>query len=133
MESVSVLIVTSRAEDVRELKELLEETPWKLTRVPRFEDAAGALKKAEVPILILDRDTAGENWRQTIKHLVHSRPRACVVLLSSVGDQYLWNEVVQQGGFDLLTRPFRKEQALSTLVFAYAQCRNPWPKGVGCR
>jgi FixJ family two-component response regulator len=66
-----------------------------------------------------------------MRRLIKTRRGACVVLLSSVADQYLWDEVVHQGGFDLLTRPFRKEQVLSTLMFAYAHCRTPWPKTVG--
>lgn len=127
MKQITLLIVTSRAEDMPELLGLLRETPWELTSVPQ-EEAAAALKAAPVPILLFDRDLAGPSWRETIKRLIHSRRNACIVLLSNVADQYLWEEVVQQGGFDLLTRPFRKEQVLSALVFAYAHCRTPWPK-----
>jgi FixJ family two-component response regulator len=130
MQKIPLLILTARAEDLGELTELLAESPWELTSVPQLEDAAVALKSATAPILLFDRDTAGASWRETVKRLVKSRRQACVVLLSNVSDQYLWDEVVQQGGFDLLTRPFRKEQVLSTLVFAYAHCRTPWPKAV---
>lgn len=128
MQNVSLLIVTSRVEDAPELREVLRDTPWKLAQIPDLDGTDAVLKTAEVPILFFDRDIAGAGWRETIKRLVHSRRDACIVLLSNVADQYLWDEVVQQGGFDLLTRPFRKEQVLSTLVFAYAQFRNPWPR-----
>jgi FixJ family two-component response regulator len=125
---VSVSIITSRAEDIRELNDFLHGTPWELIDVSDLEGAAVALKTTAVPILLFDRDTAGSCWQTTMKGLIRKRRGTCVILLSNVTDQYLWDEMVQQGGFDLLTRPFKKEQVLSTLVFAYAHCRVPWPK-----
>jgi FixJ family two-component response regulator len=131
MQKIPLLIVTSRAEDVEELTSILHDTPWELTDASHLEDPATALKGAAVPILLFDRDSAGGCWQVAMKRMIKSRRGVCVVLLSSVADQYLWDEVVHQGGFDLLTRPFRKEQVLSTLMFAYAHCRTPWPKTVG--
>jgi FixJ family two-component response regulator len=131
MQKIPLLIVTSRPGDVGELASLLEETPWDLTDASQLEDPAVALKGATVPILLFDRDAAAACWQVTMRRLVKSRRGVCVVLLSSVSDQYLWDEVVQHGGFDLLARPFRKEQVLSTLMFAYAHCKTPWPKTVG--
>jgi FixJ family two-component response regulator len=128
MRKISLLMITSRPEDEAELKELLHGTPWELEALPQIEYAAAALKAAEVPLLLFDGATAGPQWREKMKALATSRRNACVILLSNVSDQYLWEEVVQHGGFDLLTRPFRKEQVLSTLLFAYAHCRTPWPK-----
>ena len=131
MQKIPLLIVTSRAKDVEELASILSETPWTLTDASPLEDPSIALKGAAVPILLFDRDAAGASWQTAMNRMIKSRRGACVVLLSSVADQYLWDEVVHQGGFDLLTRPFRKEQVLSTLTFAYAHCRTPWPKTVG--
>lgn len=131
MRKISVLLVTSRVEDLKELKEILHETPWDVADTLHLEEAGAALKAAPVPILLFDRDVAGGCWQETMKRLLKSRRNACVILVSNVSDQYLWEEVIQHGGFDFLSRPFRKEQVLSTLVFAYAQCRTPWPKTVG--
>jgi FixJ family two-component response regulator len=117
MEKVPVQIFTSRAEDIRELNSFLGGTPWELT----------ADRNATAPILLLDRDYS-ERWQTAIGDLIKLRRTRCVVLLSNVSDQYLWDEMVQHGGFDILTRPFRKEHVLSTLQFAYAHSHAPWPK-----
>jgi DNA-binding NtrC family response regulator len=131
MQKIPLLIVTSRAEDVEDLTSMLHDTPWELTDASHLEDPSTALKGAAVPIMLFDRDAADAGWQTAMRRLIKTRRGACVVLLSSVADQYLWDEVVHQGGFELLTRPFRKEQVLSTLMFAYAHCRTPWPKTVG--
>jgi FixJ family two-component response regulator len=131
MQKTPLLIVTSRPADLEELAPILQGTPWELTDASHVEDPLASLKAAAVPILLFDRDTAGASWQVTMQRLVKSRRGACVVLLSNVSDQYLWEEVVQNGGFDLLARPFRREQVLSTLMFAYARCRMPWPRTGG--
>lgn len=128
MQKIPLIIVTSRAEDVAELNALFHDTPWELAPAAALEDACAGLKAAAVPILLFDRDAAGPDWQPAMKSLILSRRNACIVLLSGVADQYLWEEVIHNGGFDLLTRPFRREQVLSALIFAYAHCRTPWPK-----
>src|SRR5271155_1617761 len=102
MQKIPLLIVTSRTEDVAELSEILRDTSWVLTDIPNVEEAGATLKAAAAPILLFDRDAGEARWQDSIKRLLKSRRNACVVLLSSVADQYLWEEVVQQGGFDLL-------------------------------
>jgi len=123
----SLLIVTSRAEDVSELNEILRGTSWLLTDVSSLDDAVAKLQAAALPIIFYDRGAAGVCWQETIERLIAARKGSCVVLISNVADQYLWEEVVQHGGFDLLPRPFRKDQVLSALAFAHAHLRAPWP------
>jgi FixJ family two-component response regulator len=131
MEKISILIATSRGEDAGNLRAHLADSPWELVEI---QDATAALKSASVPILLLDSnllETGGEStWQVELKKLAKTRRSASVILLSNVTDQYLWDEVVQHGGFDVLTRPFKKETILSVLLFAYAHCRTPWPKAV---
>ena len=130
MEKIPILIATSRAEDAELVRAHLAETPWEVVEIP-WGEAGAALKAASVPILLLDSsllDTNGSTWQLELKKLAKTRRSACVILLSNVTDQYLWDEVVRNGGFDVLTRPFKREQMLSTLLFAYARCRTPWPK-----
>lgn len=42
----------------------------------------------------------------------HASPRSCILLVSPVSDDYLWRDVLQQGGYDVLLRPLREECAL---------------------
>jgi hypothetical protein len=91
VQKISVLIVTSHAEDVGDLRDLLLDTPWELTAVRDLDAAAEALWAAEVPMLLFDRDVAAGCWQDAIRKLTRIHPTACVVLLSNVADQYLWD------------------------------------------
>lgn len=126
---VQVLLVSARAEDRRNLQAILKGTPWDMVEVGDRAGAVEALQRSAFPIVLYDRDLAGGAWQDGLQMLLAACGRACVILLSSVADEYLWNEVVQGGGFDVLTRPFRKEQVVATLDFAYTHWKTRWPVG----
>jgi FixJ family two-component response regulator len=56
-----------------------------------------------------------------------ARRNVCVIVLSNEADAHLSDEVVRCGGIDLLTRPFKRQQVLPMLVFAYTFCRGHGP------
>lgn len=125
--NVPILLVSARAEDAPNLKAILEDTPWRLVEAASSAEAVQALKRAAFPIVLYDRDLADGAWQETLRILLAAPGRACAILLSGVADEYLWNEVVERGGFDVLTRPFRKEQVISMLDFAHTHWKTEWP------
>ena len=54
--------------------------------------------RLKAPVILYDRDLPGKGWRGTVEELAGSPARACVILLSSVLDTYLRDEVVRKGG-----------------------------------
>jgi|SRR5712691_5767997 len=124
---MTILLASSQEEDRRNLEAILEGTPWKLVTAGGLSEAERVLHDLDVPIVLCDRDLPGAPWQKNVRALAAGRRAACVILLSNVSDQYLWEEVVLQGGFDVLTRPFQKRGALSMLIFAHTHCRTAWP------
>jgi|ERR1041385_6331385 DNA-binding NtrC family response regulator len=127
MKKVHILLASARAEDRRSLAAILDGTPWRLIETDDRAEAVKTLHGIEVPIVLCDRDLPGSPWQETIRTLIAARTNACVILVSNVADQYLWDEVVQRGGFDVLTRPFHKDQVLSMLDFAHTHWKTGWP------
>ena len=77
-----------------------------------------ALSKLESPIIIWDRDLTGEDWRDVVHSLASLPQRPCVLLLSRVVDDYLWNEVVRVGGYDVLSKPLKEAEVLRVVRLA---------------
>ena len=44
--------------------------------------------------------------------LAASSPRSCIILISPKKDDYLWWDVLNHRGFDVLIRPLREEHVL---------------------
>ena len=47
--------------------------------------------------------------RGVLDRLFADAPRSCVLLVSPSNDEYLWREVIQHGGYDVVTHPLREE------------------------
>jgi FixJ family two-component response regulator len=45
---------------------------------------------------------------------------ACVLLISTVADDNLWNEVVLNGGYDVLRKPLREADLLRAVKLAWS-------------
>ena len=74
-------------------------------------------------IILYDRELPGR-WQQAVADLAKLPWHPSVILLSSVNDQYLWNEVVRVGGYDVLTKASGMQATIRLLRSAYSYWRN---------
>jgi FixJ family two-component response regulator len=114
--TVAGLVMDER--DRASLSSLEEHDQWHV----RFEDSHSwsALSKLESPIIIWDRDLPCEDWRDVVHMLASLPQRPCVLFLSRVVDDYLWNEVVRVGGYDVLSKPLKDAEVLRAVRLAWS-------------
>lgn len=105
--------------DRQALHAIAERAGWSLQSVPGLEMAREALQHAAKPVVIVDRDLPGCDWRQVIETLVAAAPGSVVLLASSTDDERLWEEVVRLGGYDVLRKPFEFDRAAHAVHFAW--------------
>ncbi len=120
---IQIILATTYADDHETFESLLAGSPWELVGVASVADALDALHRVTVPIVFCDRDLDRQPWQQTVRALIKARRRTSVTVLTNSSGPGLWAELARRGGFDLLARPFEKEQVYATLLCAYAQCR----------
>ena len=118
-DSPPVLIASGKQEDQRTIQDLFRGSRWRAVPVTGWRDALDLITGASIPVVLCDRDLPGPEWQQGITALHRSGACPAVILLSGVADPYLWDELVQAGGFDVLTRPFRRDETLAMIEFAY--------------
>jgi DNA-binding NtrC family response regulator len=124
---IQTVLASNRAGDREMLEESLAGTPWRLVEAANLQQAVESLRRVAIPIVLCDIEFDQLPWRAVLRALRRERRRASVILLSDQGGVELSSEVIRRGGFDVLTRPFRREEVFPTLVSAYAQCRMPPP------
>lgn len=93
---------------------------WNLLLAETCQEARTALDKLKAPVILCDRDLPGKGWRGAVEELASSPHRACIILVSGVADNYLWNEVVRTGGFDVLSKPLRDEDVVRAVRLAWS-------------
>ena len=79
------------------------------------------LQETKTPIILWDRDLPATEWRGVIQMMTSAPHPVDAILVSKVADDYLWNEVIRHGGYDLLTSPIGEQETLRAirLVWSY--------------
>jgi DNA-binding response OmpR family regulator len=115
---VRILAVTQNAVEWSRLQEIANQCGWTLLWARDCDAAISLLAADAIPIVICDRDLPGQDWRSALQRIGASRQPICILLASSVSDEYLWREVVQHRGFDVLTKPFQPDRVQKVVNLA---------------
>jgi FixJ family two-component response regulator len=107
-------------QDRRLLAGLGSRNQWGVTFADNFETAQALSIQLRAAAVLCDRYVPGREWREVVATLSQSHHRPCVLLVSSVVDDYLWNEVVRRGGYDVLSKPLREEDLVRAIKLAWA-------------
>jgi FixJ family two-component response regulator len=124
---VPILLASGRDDDYQTLQSFLHGTKWRVERALSWNEVPSLCECHLNPVVLVDRYFQGADWQSTVASLLDPAARRCVILLSDVSDPYLWNELVQQGGFDVLARPFECPEVLRILAFAQRHSTGNWP------
>ena len=117
---VSVLCVLAEDQDRSLMTDLCRRNHWEVFFATTREEAARALEKLKPQIILFDRDMAGQDWREFVIYFSAASPRACIILVSRVFDDYLWNELVSNGGYEVLRKPLREDEVSRTARMAWS-------------
>jgi len=119
-DQVRLLAITRGAEEKAALGRIAADLGWKLLIAESAEEAIQLLGDEPLPLVICDRDLPGDDWRTTMARIAGRRDVLCVLLASSVVDDYLWDEVIQQRGYDVVSKPFEADQLRRAATFAWS-------------
>jgi len=106
-----------------------EQDRYAVSSVSRFESLdlhfaescqeAGTLsRRLTAPVVLLDRDWPGSEWKSSAESLASSKHGACIILVSAGADDSLWEELIRLGGYDVLAKPLRAEKVARTIKLA---------------
>jgi len=113
---LTVLVLTTSDSDRELLRQICDGAGWKVDFTGSLAEALGR----PAGIVLCDRDVSGIDWRSAIRQLANSPHPRRVILASFVVDDYLWDEVIHHGGYDVLPKPFRVPEVVHTIQFAWA-------------
>jgi len=92
---------------------------WHIAFANSAAEAQTLLTKSQVPVLVCDRDLLAPDWGSDVEQLSAVSPRTCILLVSKVADEYLWNEVVRRGGYDVLYKPLQQDELIRGVKLAW--------------
>jgi FixJ family two-component response regulator len=117
---IPLVALVASEQDRRLLARVSDLEPLEVHFVESCEKACAVANELTASVILLDRDWPETDWRIMVQNLAASPHQACVVLMSGVADDYLWQELVRRGGYDILTKPLRAEDVSRVVKLALA-------------
>jgi DNA-binding response OmpR family regulator len=115
----SALLVSSLPEDHEFLSEIFGQQNWTFYGVRTLGSALTLLREQPVPVVITERDLPLGDWKDLLAAIQHLAHRPLLVVASRRADEYLWTEVLNLGGHDVLAKPFQAKELRWVLESAW--------------
>lgn len=123
---VTAVAVSPNANDRAFLRDIFSEAKWTLHEVPCFREALLLLRRRPVDLIITDRDLEDGSWRDLLDALKGIPGYPPLIVTSRLADEYLWAEVLNEGGFDVLAQPFEREEVVRVMSAAARRMQNQY-------
>ena len=125
-EIVRVIVVSPLEEDRRRLDDILQSTNWTLFSAGDYENAMAILMERKISVVITEPLLSqGKTWLDLLDRSLRPRgPR--IVVAPHSGDDALWAEVLNLGGYDVLPKPFNKPEVIRVVSLAWLDWLEAW-------
>ena len=76
------------------------------------------MKRRPLDLVITDRDVPEGGWRRMLDALKSLPAPLPLIVTSRLADDYVWAEVLNEGGYDVLAQPFDREEVVRVISAA---------------
>jgi DNA-binding response OmpR family regulator len=109
------LSVSPVAEDHHMLRHVLDGALWRISTAATLHGAIQSLRTKVFSVIVCESVLEDGTWKDLLDH-----NRACsyappLIVTSRLADEYLWAEVLNLGGYDVLPKPFNDREVRHVL------------------
>jgi DNA-binding response OmpR family regulator len=101
-----VLSVSSVPEDHLTLRRILDDPWWRISTANGCLEAIARITRERMAIVICESDLSDGSWRDVLQHVDEYFEPPALIVTSRLANEHLWAEVLNLGGYDILTKPF---------------------------
>ena len=107
---VSALVVGEYESDLPLLRGVFRDAGWHLWEAPNRARALACLKQHPVQVVISEKDGPRWHWTKVLQDLRRLAHPPQLIVTSRTADDSLWAEVLNLGGYDVLSQPFHPDE-----------------------
>jgi DNA-binding response OmpR family regulator len=112
------LCISPAKDDQAALRRILDGIAWRLCAVSSCHEAVEQLRRGSVSIVLCDSELEDGSWKDVLNHIRGVAHPPLLVVTSRLADDYLWAEVLNLGGYDVLAKPFNQREVSHVLTTA---------------
>ena len=122
---VTALLVGEFAQDRPLLQEISRKLGWSLMEARDRRHALQVLQRNRVHVVLTESDVPNWNWKKILQDLRRLAAPPQLIVASRTADDYLWAEVLNIGGFDVLPQPLEHDEVERVIAAAHRHCFAP--------
>jgi DNA-binding NtrC family response regulator len=126
-----VLAVTPFPEDQRLLDSIFSRSNWDLKVVRTRREAAEFLRRETVSVVICELILPDGRWRDVADDAHAAGSSARFLVTSRCADESLWCEVLDEGAYDCLGKPFRSQDVFRLVSLAWRSWKDAADRKAG--
>ncbi len=116
---VSALAVGAFERDRQLLRNVFTESGWQLFEAQDRRRAIQCLEHNRVDIVVAESDVPNWNWKRVLADLRRLAAPPQLIVTSRTADDYLWAEVLNLGGYDVLPQPLERDELERVIAAAH--------------
>lgn len=116
--TATILLVSQMVEDHVNLRRLLEKARWETREAHCCREAVAAINEQDPDVVLCEDRLPDGNWKDLLEDLSRSVDPPYLIVTSRLADEYLWAEVLNLGGYDVLAKPFDPEEVCRVVELA---------------
>lgn len=105
-----VLSISPSPEDHDFLRTVLETSAWELCSVDNCRDAIARLRSHAVSVIFCEGVLEDGTWKDILTTIQGPADAPALIVTSRLADAFLWSEVLNLGGYDVLAKPFSQRE-----------------------
>jgi DNA-binding response OmpR family regulator len=118
-EPTGILLASADPRDHILLPEVLNHPHWQWQRSQSCRQTLALLRSHQVAVLLCERDQPDGCWLDLLDAAKNLTTPPSLVVCSRLADEHLWAEVLNLGGYDVLVKPFDREEVLRVAFLAW--------------
>lgn len=122
--STSVLSVSPDPEEHQALRRILPPANWKIAAVRSIAEAREYLSAFPVSIVLCARNLPDGDWKDLLRQVHQTDCPPEVVVFARHADDWLWADVLELGGYDVIESPFDGQELYRVASLAGARARD---------
>jgi DNA-binding NtrC family response regulator len=123
-QAVIGLAISPFEEDLSLFQHMFDDAGWKLLTARTRREAVADLGHGPIAVVVCERHLIDGNWKDVLSHLASILNPPRLIVVSHRSDDELWTEVLNMGGFDLLSAPLQEVEvahAVGLAVFDWVE------------
>jgi DNA-binding NtrC family response regulator len=114
----SVLAVGLLEEDHQILREVLDDTGLPLVTAATIREAMHSLDRDCPAVIISESNLPDGTWKDLLDSSPWHLPVRNLIVVSLLADEFLWAEVLNLCGWDVLAKPLDKQEVFRSMISA---------------